>query len=219
MLRLLPRMRNPLRMTGAIILAAGGSSRFGQPKQLLQSRGKTLLRVMIDAVCEAGCSPIVVVIGSDSEKLHPELAHANVMEVRNTNWRRGIGSSIRSGVQALTEHAPDIEAILLLVCDQPAVNARFIEHLIATREATKKNVVASSYADTVGVPALFDRSLFKQLLSIGDEAGAKSIILQNPERVVLFAFPEGAIDIDTWEDWEKFNELGHSERSEGFRTN
>jgi molybdenum cofactor cytidylyltransferase len=190
-------------MTGAVILAAGGSSRFGQPKQLLPFRDKTLLRTIIDAACEAGCSPVVVVIGSNDEKIHPELTHAKVMEVRNANWQRGIGSSIRSGVQALIDHAPDVEAILLLVCDQPAVNARVMEGLIATHETTKKEIVASSYADTVGVPALFDRSLFERLLSLGDEAGAKSIILQNPERVAQFAFPEGAIDIDTWEDWEK----------------
>jgi molybdenum cofactor cytidylyltransferase len=196
-------------MTGAVILAAGGSSRFGQPKQLLPFRDKTLLRTIIDAACEAGCSPLVVVLGSDGEKIHPELANANVMEVRNANWQCGIGSSIRSGVQALIDHAPDVEAILLLVCDQPAVNARVMEDLIATRETTKKEIVASCYADTVGVPALFDRSLFGRLLSLGDEAGAKSIILQNPERVAQFAFPEGAIDIDTWEDWEKCKSSSH----------
>ena len=192
-------------MTGAVILAAGGSSRFGRPKQLLPFGGKTLVRTIIDAACEAGCSPVVVVIGSNGEKIRPELAHANVIEVRNANWQRGIGSSIRSGVQALTDHAPDVEAILLLVCDQPAVNAPVIEDLIATHETTKKAIVASSYADTLGVPALFDHFLFERLLSLSDEAGAKSIIMQNPERVAQFAFPEGAIDIDTWEDWEKLN--------------
>jgi molybdenum cofactor cytidylyltransferase len=206
-------------MTGAVILAAGGSSRFGQPKQLLPFRDETLLRTIINAACEAGCSPVVVVIGSNAEKIHPELANAKVMEVRNANWQRGIGSSIRSGVQALTDHAPDVAAILLLVCDQPAVNARVIEDLIATHETTKKEIVTSIYAETVGVPALFSRSLFEQLLSLGDEAGAKSIILQNPERVAQFAFPEGAIDIDTWEDWEKLNGVSHPERSEGSRIN
>jgi molybdenum cofactor cytidylyltransferase len=192
-----------MRKVGAVILAAGGSFRFGRPKQLLSFRDKTLVRMMVDAACEAGCSPIVVVIGSDWEKIHPELAHANVIEVQNKNWQRGIGSSIRSGVEALTDHAPDIEAVLLLVCDQPAVDARFIERLIATHEATRKDIVASGYANTLGVPALFARSLFKKLLSLSDEAGAKSIILQNPERVAELAFPEGAIDIDTREDWEK----------------
>src|SRR5438046_5667842 len=104
---------------GAVILAAGGSSRFGQPKQLLPFRGKTLIRTIIDAARQAGCSPVVVVIGSNAETIHSELAHANVLEVRNTNWRSGIGSSIRSGVQALTGRATNVEAVLLLVSDQP----------------------------------------------------------------------------------------------------
>jgi molybdenum cofactor cytidylyltransferase len=188
---------------GAVILAAGSSSRMGQPKQLLSLRGKTLVRACIDAVSEGGCSPVVVVTGSDSEKVHLELANVNPVEVRNTKWQRGIGSSIRSGVQALIDHAPNVEAILLLVCDQPAVNGHFIERLIAARNTTMKDIVASGYADTVGVPALFDRSLFKDLLSLGDKAGAKSIILQKPERVEQLPFPDGAIDVDTWEDWEK----------------
>jgi molybdenum cofactor cytidylyltransferase len=200
---------------GAVILAAGGSSRLGQPKQLLSLHGKTLVRSVIDAAREAGCSAIVVVIGNNGEKLHRELANANVIEVRNANWHRGIGSSIRSGVRALRDHAPDVEATFLLACDQPAVNARLIEDMIATHVTTKKDIVASSYADTVGVPALFDRSLFEDLLSLGDEAGAKSIILENHQRVAEFAFPEGMIDIDTWEDWEKLNEHRHPERSEG----
>jgi molybdenum cofactor cytidylyltransferase len=203
---------------GAVILAAGGSSRFGQPKQLLPFRGKTLIRTIIDAACEAGCSPVVVVIGSNGETIHPEVAHANVLEVRNINWQRGIGSSIRIGVQTLIDQVPDVAAVLLLVCDQPAVRAPFIERLIATREATKKDIVASSYADTAGVPAIFNRSLFKELLAIGDESGAKSIILQNPGRVAQVAFPEGAIDIDTWEDWEELNERSRSERSDGSHT-
>jgi len=83
---------------------------------------------------------------------------------------------MRSGVQALISHAPDVEAILLLVCDQPAVNVPFIERLIATHETTKKDVIASSYAETVGVPALFNRSFFEELLSLDDETGAKSVI-------------------------------------------
>jgi CTP:molybdopterin cytidylyltransferase MocA len=77
-----------------------------------------------------------------------------------------------------------------------------------------KSIVASSYAGTVGVPGLFDRSIYRELLSLGDEAGAKWVIFRNRERVVEFAFPEGAIDIDTWEDWEKLNESDHLERSE-----
>jgi molybdenum cofactor cytidylyltransferase len=192
-------------MTGAIILAAGESSRLGQPKQLLSFHGKTLVRSVVDAAHQAGCSPIVLVTGNDSEKLHRELAQADVVEVRNVDWQRGIGSSIRSGLQALRDQAPDVEATFLLACDQPAVNARLIERMISTHLTTKKDIVASSYADTVGIPAFFHRSLFEDLLSLGDEAGAKSIILQHDDRVAQFDFPEGAVDIDTWSDWERLN--------------
>src|SRR5438093_11774404 len=116
-------------MTGAIILAAGGSSRFGQPKQLLTFRGKTLLRTIVDAACKAGCSPVIVVTRNDDEKILQELAHVNAIKVQNKNWQRGIGSSIRIGVQALIDQVPDVAAVLLLVCDQPAVDERVIERL------------------------------------------------------------------------------------------
>src|SRR6266404_768853 len=190
---------------GAVILAAGGSSRFGEPKQLIPFRGKSLVRHIIDEACEAGCSPVVVVIGSEGEKLHRELDRTNVITAQNHQWKRGIGSSIRCGIQALINNAPDVEASVLLVCDQPAVDARVIERLIALRETTGKSIVASSYADTLGVPALFDRSVFEEFLSLGDKTGEKSIVLRRPERVASLPFPEGQIDIDTSEDWEKLD--------------
>jgi molybdenum cofactor cytidylyltransferase len=188
---------------GAVILAAGGSARFGQPKQLIAFRGKSLVRGIIDAACEAGCSPVVVVTNSEDEKIHREFGRAGVVIVQNRQWSRGIGTSIRCGIEALTNGSPDVEGCVLLVCDQPAVDARMIQRLIALRETTGKTIVASSYAETLGVPALFSRSIFQELLSLDDKAGAKSVVLRNGERVASLAFPEGEIDIDTWEDWQK----------------
>jgi molybdenum cofactor cytidylyltransferase len=196
-------MSSSSKRIGAVILAAGGSSRFGQSKQLIRFRGQSFVRRIIDAACEAGCSPVVVVIASDDEKLRRELDRAGVVMVQNQQWQRGIGSSIRCGIEALINGSPDVEATVLLVCDQPAIDARVIQRLIALRETTGKNIVASSYADTLGVPVLFTHSVFQELLSLGDNAGAKSIVLRSRERVALLPFPEGEIDIDTWEDWEK----------------
>ena len=85
------------------------------------------------------------------------------------------------------------------------LDARVIQRLIALRQTSGKTIVASSYADTVGVPALFSRSVFQELLSLDDKAGAKSIVLRNRERVGSLSFPKGRIDIDTWQDWEKLN--------------
>jgi molybdenum cofactor cytidylyltransferase len=188
---------------GAVILAAGESSRLGQPKQLIQFRGKTLVRRIVDAAREAGCSPKVVVIGSDKDKVARELEQTNALLVENVNWQNGMGTSIRSAVQHLIDIAPNVEAIVLLVCDQPFVDSRTIEQLIALREKTKKAVVASSYAGTLGVPALFDRSCAEELLGLDDADGAKSIILSNHDRVAEFPFPQGKIDIDTFADYER----------------
>jgi molybdenum cofactor cytidylyltransferase len=190
---------------GAVILAAGGSSRFGPHKPLIRFRGKSLVRRIIDAACAAGCSPVVVVIGSEDEKLRRELDHSGVVTVKNQHWQRGIGSSIRCGIEGLVENSPDVEASVLLVCDQPAVDACVIERLMALRETTGKSIVASSYADTLGVPALFARSVFEELLSLDDNTGAKSIILRSRKHVASLPFSEGQIDIDTWEDLEKFD--------------
>ena len=190
----------------AVILAAGGSSRFGKPKQLIELRGKTLLGRILDAATEANCSPIAVVI-SDAMIEVRKLETTNATVVENENWQRGIGTSIRAGVQHVIDHRPDLDAIVLLVCDQPFVDAVRIKQLITLRAQTQKTIVASSYANTLGVPALFDRSCFPELLALDDESGAKAIILSNPERVAELPFPQGEIDIDTMEDWEEFKTL------------
>ena len=193
----------------AIILAAGESSRLGQPKQLIQFQSKTLVRRVVDAASEAGCQPILVVLGSETETelvqgISSELKKTGGTIVANPNWKGGIGTSIRTGVQHLIEIAPGVEATVLLACDQPFVDRAVIEGLITLHHETRKPIVAARYADTLGVPALFDRSRLQDLLGLDDFAGAKSIILSNRDQVAEFPFPEGEIDIDTAEDRKRF---------------
>lgn len=188
---------------GAIILAAGGSSRFGKAKQLVEIDGKSLLHRVVDAATNAGCSPIVVVLGSESERMQIELSSSSVAIARNSDWRHGIGASIRTGVNHLVTSGDQVDAVILLVCDQPLVDGNVIRRLIATAGATKNQIVASSYAGTVGVPALFGRSFFDELLQLSDDRGAKPLILSNRDHTALVPFPEGEIDIDTVEDWDK----------------
>jgi len=190
-------------MTAAVILAAGGSSRLGRPKQLVRLRGKTLVRHMVDAAFDAGCSPVVVVTGSNGEKIDHELQQSRVVKIQNNSWQRGIGSSIRSGVKVLLDRAAKVDAVVLLVCDQPFVKAAMIRELIILSQNTGKEIVASSYGNTLGVPALFSRRFFHSLLSLEDGAGAKQIILRNRECVAEFLFPEGSIDIDSWSDYQR----------------
>lgn len=211
----------------AVILAAGESSRLGQSKQLIEFRGKTLVRRMVDAASEAGCRPILVVVGNRKripqvhaprslsgetrqhemelfDAVSSELKKTDATIVANPNWKCGIGTSIRAGVQHLIDTAPRVDATVLLTCDQPFVNHAVIDGLITLRHETGKPIVAASYAGTLGVPALFDRGYLPELLRLDDSAGAKSIILSNRDQVAEFPFPEGKIDIDTAEDWERF---------------
>ena len=130
------------------MLAAGESTRLGQPKQLLQFHGKTLLRRVVDAASEAACQPILVVVASNQAELfaiESELNETGAKVVANPNWKRGIGTSIRAGAEYLIEVAPEVEGTVLLACDQPFVDSSVISDLIALRRATGKPIAASSY--------------------------------------------------------------------------
>jgi molybdenum cofactor cytidylyltransferase len=183
---------------GAIILAAGGSRRLGQPKQLIQFQGETLVQRVVRAAQEGGCTPVLVVTGESHEPVTTAVAALHPLTVRNENWSRGIGSSIWLGVEQLCQHA--IDAIILLTCDQPAVDMGVVCALIAEHERSGCPIVASRYADTVGIPALFHRSMFDELRRLPDSHGAKALIQKNPSRVAQVDFANGAFDLDTRED-------------------
>jgi molybdenum cofactor cytidylyltransferase len=192
-----------MRNVGAVILAAGGSSRLGQPKQLLQFRGETLIRRAVRAAEEAGCDPIIVVTGELSEAIRRELLATRARIVENAEWHRGLGTSIRRGIETIPESN---DAVILLTCDQPMVDRSVVMRLITAWEETGKPIVASSYANTVGVPALFDRSLFDALLQLPAAAGAKTLMLARPDDVGSIAFAAGAVDVDMPQDFERLKQ-------------
>jgi len=191
-----------MRNVGAVVLAAGGSSRLGQPKQLLKFRGETLIRRVVGAAAEAGCDPIVVVVGETGAAIRAELRGTRATIVQNREWQRGLGTSIRCGVQEIAS----VNAMILLTCDQPRVDGSVIAGLISAHEKTGKPIVASSYANTLGVPALFDRTFFAALLALPNDSGAKSLIEAHRNETAPIEFEAGAIDIDTPEDFERLKE-------------
>lgn len=185
---------------GAVILAAGGSSRLGQPKQLLTFRGDTLIRRAAGAAAEAGCAPVVVVVGATNDAIQTELQSTSAIVVENEQWETGPGSSIGRGV---TELPASVDAVVLLACDQPFLDTTIVRKLIDAHEKTGKPIAASSYANTVGIPALFARSKFEALLALSPAVGAKGLITAQPDDVATVPFEAGAIDIDTPEDFER----------------
>lgn len=180
---------------GLVILAAGASSRLGTPKQLLQYKGDSLLNNAIKAAQRVTPSAMVVVLGAEAESLKKDL---DVPTVLNPEFRDGMASSIRCGVQYMIDHpAEKIENIMLMVCDQPHVDAVHISALIEKQQATGAKIVASFYADRKGVPAIFNKAVFRELLALTGDMGARRIIEKYDADTVVVPFPAGVIDIDT----------------------
>uniref|UniRef100_UPI00404A1FC8 nucleotidyltransferase family protein n=1 Tax=Daejeonella sp. TaxID=2805397 RepID=UPI00404A1FC8 len=185
-----------------IILAAGKSARLGSPKQLLSYRDKTLLQHSIDTALESQASLILVVLGSEKDTIEKELNQSQIFILENSSWESGMASSISCGINNLKIIAPESEAAILMVCDQPFVNATLLNDLINKHKESGQSIVASSYADTLGTPALFHKSLFSELSALEGESGAKSLIKKYNQQTGFVSFDQGSIDIDTRENYK-----------------
>lgn len=188
--------------TDIVILAAGASTRLGRPKQLLPWQGKTLLQHAVQTALTIATQPVVVT-GCNADQLAAGLNHTQVHIVFNPDWEQGIASSIRYGLQALLDRTPAPDQVIFMVCDQPFVSAELLLDLINERQKSQRSIVASSYAGTLGIPALFDKSMFPQLLDLQGDMGAKKLIQGHPDEVAFVEFPQGNIDIDTELEYEK----------------
>jgi molybdenum cofactor cytidylyltransferase len=168
---------NNLKMPGIIILAAGASTRLGKPKQLLHFNDKSLLQHAIDtAVSSSGGDPVIVVLGSSADFINAHIKSDSVQTVINQNWQEGMSSSIRAGLTALINLNAEIEDVILLLADQPFVTPSLLAQLMEAKKASGKGIVASSYKNQPGVPALFDHLFFPALLSLEGTEGAKKAI-------------------------------------------
>lgn len=187
-----------------ILLAAGSSSRMGQPKQLLEVKGEPLLVGAVRSAVSCGAKEVVVVLGANEQNSRDLVSGWPVRIVSNHFWRGGMGSSIKTGLQYLISLIPETRAVILMVCDQPSLTSAHLSRLISEYNRSKKPIVASWYSGTAGVPALFSRSFFSNILMLGDDQGAKKIIDQFPENRIVVEFPEGAIDLDTVDDYNNY---------------
>ena len=184
------------------MLAAGSSSRLGKPKQLLQYHGKTLLKHTIDEAAGSLAGIVVVVLGAGTNLVSNEINGSQVKIIENKNWKEGMASSMRIGLNALLLNKPDIDAVIFMVCDQPFVTSSLLNDLIAKQRETQKSIVASNYGETIGPPALFHQSLFAELMELKGDVGARRIIQLHSDEVATVFFPDGKIDIDTQKDYD-----------------
>lgn len=189
------------RNIAAVVLAAGASTRLGKPKQLAVMGGETLLERAVRTAREAGCVPIVVVLGASYLEVlagtYGTLGDA--IPVINDKWQKGMATSIGLGVRTLALVAKSADGVVLMTCDQPAVTASHLRELCAEPEL----IAGSGYAGKIGIPAYFPCSRFDELMKLSGDTGARALL--RGARTVNSE--ELALDIDTEDDLKRAREL------------
>ncbi len=181
----------------AAILAAGPSSRFGRPKQLLQIAGDPVLSIAAaNAAVVAGHS-VTVVVGAHAREVTPALRQRAVSIAVNRTWEEGIASSIRAAVHAAP---PGCGALLLLLADQVAVTADDLRRLHAAWRRHPVLIAAALYGGAPGLPAIFPRWAFDDLLDMRGDGDPRRVLRKAVDRVVRVPMANAAIDLDTPED-------------------
>jgi molybdenum cofactor cytidylyltransferase len=188
---------NKPKLLAGLLLAAGGSSRLGTPKQLIVWRSKPLIVHAVEqilAVCDAG---VVVVTGAHADAVAASLQAYPVELLHNPEWRSGVGKSLADGVRVL--RAKGAIGILVMLCDQPLVLKKDLLRLTDAWQDAPHIPAAALYRGAAGVPAIFPYNYFEQLTELLGDTGARTL-LRGQNECTIVDMPRAAIDIDTAED-------------------
>lgn len=191
---------------GLILLAAGSSERMGHPKQLLSYYGKSLIRHSIHLALQTMYDPIIVVLGAFYDTLLNEIKDEPVKAIYNPDWKKGMGSSIRIGLKTLLQLKPEISGVLIMLCDQPLITKDFLNRYESHFIKGNNTVIATAYESAPGVPALFDKIYFPNLLDLAYNEGAKSILNRFKDKVTLLEGMDLTFDVDTPQDYTQLLE-------------
>lgn len=188
------------------IIAAGGSTRFGSPKQLAIYNHKTFIENVIDTALKINFSEVSVVLGANFESILPTIRHYPIHIIHNQQWEKGQATSVNKSVAHLSKR--EIEGIIFLVVDQPQLRVELLKNVIHKFAYEKNNVIVHSYNNQNRHPILFSRSTFDDLLRIGGEEGGRQLFEKYPPTKIPILDPYYALDVDRVED---LNELKGSE--------
>lgn len=181
----------------AIVLAAGASTRFGSPKQLVRIDGRPLLHAIVSRAVEVAGHSVTVVLGAHAGELTPLLRHTPASVLVNRDWEEGIGSSIRAG---MSQVPGAVAGVLLMLADQPAVSADDLRRLAGAWRRQPDSILAAQYSGVAGVPAIFPRWAFRDLADLRGDRGAQALLHRYADRAARLRMPSAALDIDRPED-------------------
>ena len=189
----------------AVILAAGGSSRYGHCKQLIEIDGTSLVRLAVAKLSSLFFHDrISVVVGANPEAVTQAVSDLPVNVVHNEHWQQGLASSLKAGINSLE---PGCRAIMITLCDQVLVTGDHLRQLLDQWLAEPSEITASGYAGAIGTPAIIPAEFYPQVLALEGDAGAKSILINNAGRVRILPIPEAEFDLDVPADLEKLRNL------------
>ncbi|WP_179343676.1 nucleotidyltransferase family protein [Winogradskyella ursingii] len=181
-----------------LILAAGKSSRMGQPKQLLAIDGTNLLGKTIEHALESKANKVTVVLGYKADIIEKEIKNKTVEIIINHDFESGLSSSIVAGIKAIK----DVDAVLITLADQPKVDKIYLNKMISKFTEQSEFVIASNYNGSIGVPAIFSKAYFQQLLMLSGDKGAKQLLNSKEIKVKTVDASVDLLDIDTLEDYK-----------------
>ena len=182
-------------MIAAILLAAGESSRMGQPKQLLDWHGQPLVVAQTEALLAAGCRPVVVVLGAHLHSLRPLIpSRADVQVTTNRNWREGRASSLRTGARAVP---PTSDAIVVSSVDQPADPDVIRELARALESAPEAMIVVPRHEGRNGHPPIFRSNLLPELQSVTErQEGLRAVRRRHAERTIFLEIDDPTVTLN-----------------------
>ena len=195
--------------TAGIVLAAGMSVRFGQPKQLLMLKNKCMLEWVLDAALASSLATVVLVLGHEHQKILETLGAKThlprVQTVISSRYREGQGRSLQTGLSVVHEA---FQSFMFLLGDQPLLRSATIDHLLESFWNSEKDICIPVWRGKRGNPAIFSRALYAELMAIEGDVGARNIITENPARVLSVAIdsPLDFFDIDSIEDFAEFED-------------
>lgn len=196
-----------MKKVAAVIIAAGSSSRLGRPKQLILFAGETLLARAIRVARESGVEPLFVVLGANREEIEAGVDLSRAQIVLNRNWKEGMASSIRAGIDAVEKDTAEVDGVLLMVCDQPLVTEEHLRRMLAAFRQSGTSSIASLYSGKRGIPAIFPRQSFAELAALKGDQGARSLLSEAQREVIEAALEGGEVDVDRAEDVLKLGSL------------
>lgn len=193
----------------AILLAAGGSSRLGRAKQLLEFHGEPLVRRTARLL--TGVTPrVTVVTGARFEHVSETLAGLKVEERYNAQWRAGVGGSI---ALASGDFAPDTRAALIMLCDQYRVAPHDLDDLVGAWRREPGRITAARWGEHFGPPVIFPSRFFAPLARLRGDLGARQLLVEHRSSVNFIDLPNAAHDVDDAADLKRLREQERVEKN------